>query len=1051
MGDTSNAKAKKAKGQYHALFVGIDKYASPAISELRCAERDAQALHALFADTLGEGGVLLRGAGATRDALEAEFARLATTSPDDVVVLAFSGHGSETHELVTYDTDVADLPGTAFPLDLLLERFKAIPARRLICILDCCFSGGLGAKVLQVEERPRTLSSADSLLSKMAGDGRLILTASGPEEPAWENSKVGHGYLTHYLLEALQGAKPAEKAGKLSVLRLLEYVAGHVRQEVEKLGRSQRPTLRGTIEVELTWPIFKRGAAYAAAFPGSLTTPVSADVKSLSDRGFRDEILTSWAGSVAELNALQLEAINDYGVLDGEHLLVSAPTSSGKTMIGELAALKGVEEGKRAIFLLPMKALVNDKHQEFSRKYAPAGVRTIRATGDYSDDLPALRLGQYEICLMTYEKCAGIVLEHPHILDEIGTIVIDEVQMLANETRGAGLEFLLTLIRMRRRYGSEPQLVALSAVIGNTHGLDDWLGGGLLRRNERPIPLDEGVLGPDGSYRYLDPDGVEHTEPYVQREYGRRSERQELVVPLVRRLVEGGKQVIVFREKKVEAPATANYLAADLGLPPVERALDGLPTGDLSNSSERLRQALARGTGFHTADLSKEERAVVEAELRDSNSALRVVAATTTLAMGINTGAEAVVISGLVHPGRIPKPYTVAEYKNMVGRAGRLGFSERGFSFTIAPDPADAQSYWSRYITGSPEDLESRFLDPGADPRGQILQVLAAGVGLDPSRPAGMTPDEVVSFLEESFGAFQERKRSAAWAWSRPALESGVAELEQHHLIERDDAGLLHLTDLGELAGHSGYRVESVLRLVGIIRSCSPDALNDAALIALAQVTEELDDLWLPMHPKSIKERQKWAAELEYRGAPYGVLAALRGFGADQRKAALRAKQAVSCLLWIGGRTLQEIEVILTQHVPDTTAAGPMSQVTSRTADLLPLVWGVAELLHPQLDLSVRRRDLLLRLQTGLPAQLVPLARLMHDRLTRADYLSLAEADIGDPSAALAADDDDLAAALAGDKAKILGLRETLAAELAEIGELDSPHGQEVTDGVRGE
>lgn len=994
---------------------------------------DAESLYALFADTLGDGGVLLRGASATRAELEAQFARLASTSPDDTVVLAFSGHGSDTQELVTYDTNIADLPGTAFPLDLLLERFRAIPARRLICILDCCFSGGLGAKVLHTEDQTRALRSADSLLSEMAGDGRLILTASGPDEPAWENNKIGHDYLTHYLLEALQGAKPVEKDGKLSVLRLLEYVAKHVREEVEKLGRSQRPTLRGTLEAELTWPIFARGANYAAAFPGQIKTPITSKVTSLGHRGFREEVIASWAGSVSDLNGLQLEAINDYGVLDGEHLLVSTPTSSGKTMIGELAALKGVEEGKRAIFLLPMKALVNDKHQEFARKYAPAGIRTIRATGDYYDGLPALRLGQYEICLMTYEKCAGLVLEHPHILDEIGTIVIDEVQMLADESRGADLEFLLTLIRMRRRYGSEPQLVALSAVIGDTNRLEEWLGGQLLRRNERPVPLDEGVLGPDGSFRYLDPNGVEQTTPYVQREHGRRSERQELIVPLVRRLVEEGKQVIVFRTKKVEAPHTANYLAADLGLPPVQRALDALPSGDLSNSSERLREALARGTAFHTADLSREERTVVEAELRDPDSALRVVAATTTLAMGINTAAEAVVITGLVHPGRNPKPYTVAEYKNMVGRAGRLGFSASGASFAIAPDRASAQSDWRRYVTGSPEDLESRFLDPRSDPRGQILQVLSAGGDLDRSKPAGMTPDEVVSFLEASFGAFQQSNRSAGWAWSRQDLEHAVAELERHDLIERDDAGLLHLTDLGDLAGGSGYRVGSVVRLVSAIRVCDPPSINDASLITLAQLTEELDDLWLPMHSKSMQERRKWSGELERRGVPYGVLAALRGSGADARKAALRAKQAVSCLLWMDSRTLQEIEVILTQHVPDTTAAGPMNQVTSRTADLLPLVWGVAELLHPQLDLGERGGDLLLRLQVGVPAALVPMVRLMRDRLTRADYLNLARAGLIDVRRVVAAPDEELSRALGGDASKILGLRETLAAEVGEM------------------
>lgn len=1043
MGNTSISKQESSTGRYHGLFVGIDKYASPSINELRCAERDAQALHALFADTLGDGGVLLRGVEATRSTLDQHFARLATTSPDDVVVLAFSGHGSETHELVTYDTDLADLTGTAFPLDLLLERFKAIPARRLICVLDCCFSGGLGAKVLQVDERPRGLKSTDALLSEIAGDGRLILTASAPDEEAWENHKIGHGFLTHYLLEALQGAKEVRKAGKVSVMRLLEYVAERVRKEVEQLGRSQQPTVRGTFEIELTWPIFKPGKTYARAFPKQIRVPVASEVKSLATRGFRPEIIDSWAESVSELNALQLEAINDYDVLDGEHLLVSAPTSSGKTMIGELAALRGVEGGKRAIFLLPMKALVNDKHQEFERKYAQAGIRTIRATGDYSDELPELRRGQYEICLMTYEKCAGLVLAQPHILDQVGTIVIDEVQMLADEGRGAGLEFLLTLIRMRRRHGAAPQLVALSAVIGDTHGLEEWLDGRLLRRTERPVPLDEGVLGPDGVLRYLDPDGVEHTEQYIRREYRGRSERQELIVPLVRRLVGEGKQVIVFREKRGEAPGTANYLAADLGLPPVDRALEALPTGDLSNSSEQLRAALERGTAFHTSDLSREERAVVEAELRDPHSALRVVAATTTLAMGINTAAEAVVIAGLDHPGREPRPYTVAEYKNMVGRAGRLGFSDRGASFTIAAKPAETHNYWARYVTSHPEDLESQFLDPGADPRGQVLQVIAGSAGFGSSAPVGMTAEEVVEFLEASFGAFQERSRSEGWSWSRQDLEQAVGDLERDELILRDEDDRLQLTDLGRLAGSSGHKVESTLRLVSVIRGRAPESLNDASLIALAQVTAELDRTWLPMHPKSMKEPQSWFGELERRRVSHTILGALRRYGADHRTGAMRAKRAVSCLLWMSDRTRQDIELTLTRHVRESTAAGPMSQVASRTADVLPLVCGVAELLHPDLDLGDRGSDLLLRLQVGLPAELVAMARLMQDRLTRAEYLRLGAAGFADIPAAAAAADDELSAALGGNTSQTLALRETLAAEVGEVREAEpseQPH-----------
>jgi ATP-dependent DNA helicase len=256
--------------------------------------------------------------------------------------------------------------------------------------------------------------------------------------------------------------------------------------------------------------VFASGDRYAAAFPELGQPKVSADVHSLDAYGFPAELVDAWAESVPSLNQLQQDAVNDFGLLNGDHLVVSAPTSSGKTLIGELAALKGVLDRTRALFLVRMKALVNDKYTEFSRKYEAFGVRTIRATGEINDDIPALMRGQYDICLMTYEKCAALALAQPHLLHDVGTVVIDEVQMIVDATRGANLEFLLTLIRARRRFGSDPQLVALSAVIGDSNGLERWLNARLLRREERPVPLDEGVIRRDGSFRYLsDDDGSE--------------------------------------------------------------------------------------------------------------------------------------------------------------------------------------------------------------------------------------------------------------------------------------------------------------------------------------------------------------------------------------------------------------------------------------------------------------------------------------------------------------------------------------------------------------
>ena len=136
---------------FKGLFIGIDRYASPGVNWLTCSSRDATALHALFTDTLGGTTKLLLDEEATVAAIRKQFEVLATSDPDDVVVIAFSGHGTETHELATCETDIYDLATTAIPLTTLGDWCARIKARRLLIVLDCCFSGGMGAKALQVE------------------------------------------------------------------------------------------------------------------------------------------------------------------------------------------------------------------------------------------------------------------------------------------------------------------------------------------------------------------------------------------------------------------------------------------------------------------------------------------------------------------------------------------------------------------------------------------------------------------------------------------------------------------------------------------------------------------------------------------------------------------------------------------------------------------------------------------------------------------------------------------------------------------------------------
>ena len=1026
--------------KFKGLFIGIDRHSSADVPWLSCAKRDATALEALFADSFeGETQLLVDGQ-ATKAALEEQFAKLAKSDPDDIVFIAFSGHGSETHELVCYDADLRDLGGTCIALDEIAEWFAKIPCRNLILILDCCFSGGIGSKVLQVPTKSRDLRSVNLRLEALGGEGRLILTASSAQEEAWENSQIGHGLLTHFLLEALQGAEEVRDVDRISIYKLLDYVTKRVVSSANELGVSQNPTLRGRLDGSLTWPILKAGAKYKAAFPEKHRKPASEEIHSLAPYGFPSELLEALSAFVPSLNSLQIRAINEFNVLDGEHLLVSAPTSSGKTMIGELAALHGVIDRKRCLFLLPLKALVNDKQRQFQAAYGPYGIRTVQATGESAvDDISALLKGQFDICLMTYEKFASMVLAFPHLLNSVGTVVVDEVQMIADKSRGQNLEFLMTLLRVKRRQGIRPQVIALSAVIGDTNGFEEWLGGRLLLETARPVPLDEGLVLANGTFRYVQSESQEELrqESFITPEY-RKGSSQDWIVPIVRKLTQEGKQVIVFRETKGEARGCANYLSASLNLPSASEVIARLPIGDPSDASQVLRTSLAGGVAFHVADLDRDERMVVEEEFRKPNSQIRVIAATTTLAMGVNTPAEAVIIAGLMHPGDVP--YSVAEYKNMVGRAGRLGYADRGASYLISTSPNEEHYHWRQYISGCPESISSRFLGAETDPRSLILRVLAAAQS---TNAKGMTGSDIVAFLEESFGAYVHARKFGHQAFEEQSLMNGLRDLEQNSFVANQADGTYRLTELGRLAGEGGVQVESMLKVVRALQGLGAAEMTDPTLIALCQLTLELDDVYFPMNKKStLKEPAEWFGQLSRQGIADQVARSLKYSGGLVHEPTLRAKKAVAALMWMSEMPMQTIEKTVGQFGGSFGgAAGSIRAVANRTADLLQTVARITEVIVPELELGDRVARLLARLECGASHVHADICLHIGTRLSRSDYQGLASANLNCAEDLEAASDEVLLSLLSASETKLKHLREGLKqvrirGEVAEISEI---------------
>ena len=448
-----------------ALCIGVDDYPSP-INRLSCCVADATAIGSLLLDTHGCGVTILANAEATIDGIRRELTNLASCGEDDLVIVSFSGHGSPDHALVPVDADIANFADSCMSLDEFAEHVDRIPSKNLVIVLDCCFSGGFGgARVFAPSAKREVTEDRSTLQTMVGGQGRVVLTGSGPAEPALETTAFGHGLLSYHLIDGLQGAEGLSSSGLIVAMDLLRWTVAKVVESARLINEVQTPTIYGSFEGSPAIEVLAPGAAYAAAFPDRVTAPVNADWRSLEPYGLAGPLIDAWATAMPDgLNDLQQHAINDFGVLNEKSVFVVAPTGSGKTLIGEIAAIQRALTGGRAVMLLPLRALVNDKFEDFQRVYGDR-VRVVRVSGEYSDQSADLYAGQFDIALLTYEKFLNIAVATPYVMRSVSTVVIDEVQNVSDPNRGSSLEFLMTLLRSGHARGAPVQIIALSAAV----------------------------------------------------------------------------------------------------------------------------------------------------------------------------------------------------------------------------------------------------------------------------------------------------------------------------------------------------------------------------------------------------------------------------------------------------------------------------------------------------------------------------------------------------------------------------------------------------------
>lgn len=967
-----------------AVFVGINKQLDREIDELTGAMRDALALWALFTDTLPDlSSRLLIDADGTKEAVtQAILQTLDSAALDDVVVISFAGHGSPDGSLAFYDTSTSDISNTTLPMSVLADAFKATRARAVLFILDSCFSGHAPARVLGIDAKPRAAFTFEGVY----GEGRILLAACTSTQAAWEQPGTGHGLLTGSVIQAMTGAA----TDQISFPAIADEIIQLTRVEAERMGLTQTPVFLGTVTGGLVFPRLVRGPNFQASFPATDVVRLEKDFSELRAYGFPDAVIEQWAARFADgLNPLQLRAVNEFGVLAGRSLLVVAPTSSGKTMIGELAAVQAVLSGKKAVFLLPYRAIVAEKFEEFSERYAPTGLRIARCTGDAADSVGAVMTGRYDLAFFTFEMFLNLALGAPLLLSRLGLVVVDEGQFITDPRRGITVELILAMLLRVRQRGINPQIVLLSAVIGQFNGFDRWLDIPVLLSRERPVPLVEGVLDRHGTFQFVGADGTTKIEQLlprgaiVQRRDAPSS--QDVIVPLARQLVANDEKLIIFRNVRRKAQGCARYLAAELGKPVADETLAALPEQGLTNASEDLRTCLRGGTAFHNTNLLRAEREAVERGFRKRDGGIHILASTTTLAAGINTPASTVILAEKEFLGEDGRPFTIAEYKNMAGRAGRLGFNETGKAIILADTPIERVQLFRRYVQGVPEDVVSSFKVD--DLPTWVLRLL--------TQVRGVPAVEIPSLLVNTFGGYAASRANPAWvAMVKQRISELVARLLQAGLAH-DEAGAIHLTLLGQAVGVSSLSFESGLRLVELLRGIDVAATPPAYVLGLVQVLQEMDSVYTPIMKRGRSESSRINDAIQRYGRQLPHL--LQRYGADEHEYWRRCKRAAILHDWIEGVPLQEIERHYTTNpYQGSVSYGDITSIVESTRFHLRSAHRILVALFPEHPEYLAAIDeLLIRLEIGLPARALPLLSLPFS-LSRGQYLALITAGVLD-------------------------------------------------------
>lgn len=497
-------------------------------------------------------------------------------------------------------------------------------------------------------------------------------------------------------------------------------------------------------------------------------------------------------------------------VLDtSENLVLSLPTSAGKTRIAELCILACLAEGQRVVFVTPLRALSAQTETALQRTFTPLG-KTVTSLygmiGASSADEDLLR--ERDIVVATPEKLDFALRNDPTLLDDVGLVVLDEGHMIGADEREVRYEVQVQRL-LRRPDADTRRIICLSAILPEGDEVEDfvnWLTDdqpdGLIASSWRPTKLRYGEVTWQGDRARLsiivgdeEPFVPKFLEPFVPP-IGRRTtpfpkDQQELTLATAWRLVDDGQTVLIFCPLKASVNAFAKVIVDLHGRGALRSVFDGDP-GDLASAitigeewfgrDHPILACLRLGVAIHHGSLPAPYRREVERLLQ--RGALKVTVSSPTLAQGLNLSASALVTHSLWRNRELIK---ASEFRNIVGRAGRAFVDSAGLVVhPIFTDVSRGRRNWRRLVKDTAlRDMESGLLQLVVN----LLGRMQAKLGVDDwdallDYVAGTAAWDYPAIATETDEEF-ERTR-AAWRSQLASLDNALLSLLSDSAIAED-------------------------------------------------------------------------------------------------------------------------------------------------------------------------------------------------------------------------------------------------------------------------